>query len=199
MSTIAEKIAELGPRVAAFVSRGRKPRDLNSDERRLAVDDPKAFDTLVQKLQAETLADIRAEAAYSVLQEDLAKEAAAERAREAAKMEAERQELLAQRHEASLEIDAALQDLNDSLVNFQALNGQISIIDKALGENDRHRASYGMMALVLKRTVRQHAPALFKLLGGKVTGFGQDGLSEVSRPAGYDMAARLGAPDPFEN
>lgn len=145
MSTIAEKIAELGPRVAAFVSRGRKPRELTADERRLAVTAPEKFDALVQELQAETLADIRAEAAYSVLQEDAAKEAAAERAREAAKMVAEREELLAQRHEASLEIDAALQDLNASLVNFQALNGEISILDRALGESDRHRASYGMI------------------------------------------------------
>ena len=197
MSTIAEKIAELGPRVAAFVSRGRKPRELTADERRLAVTAPEKFDALVQELQAETLADIRAEAAYSVLQEDAAEEAAAERARKAAKMAAEREELLAQRHEASLEIDAALQDLNASLVNFQALNGEISILDRALGESDRHRASYGMMALVLKRTIRQHAPALFKLLGGKVTGFGQDGLSEVSRPDGYDMAARMGGAEPF--
>lgn len=190
-------INELAPKVAAFIARGRKPRDLTADEKRLAVSAPDQFDALVQKLQAETLDDLRAEAAYSVLKEDEAKQAAAERARQAAEMVAHRTELLAQRHEASLEIDAALQDLNASLEGFQALNAEISTLDRKLGENDRHKASFGLMSLVLKRTIRQHAPALFKLLGGKVTGFSQDGLSEVSRPAGYDLATRLGGAEPF--
>lgn len=194
---IAEKIAELAPKVAAFVARNRQPRPLTQDERRLAVSDPEKFDSLVQSLQAETIELIRAEAAHGVLQEDLAREQTAERARKAAEMATEREELLALRHEQALEIDAALRDLNTSLEGFIALNGQIASLDRALGENDRHRASFGLMSLVLKRTIRQHAPALFKLLGGKVTGFSQDGLSEVSRPVGYDIAARLGAAEPF--
>ena len=190
-------IEQLAPKVAAFIARGRKPRDLTPAEKRLSVDDPKAFDALVQSLQAETLEDIRNEAAFGVLQEDAAREAAAERARKAEQMVAERQELLAQRHESSLEIDAALADLNASLVNFQGLSAQIASLDRTLGEADRHRASWGLMSLVLKRTIRQHAPDLFKLLGGKVAGFSNDGLSEVSKPAGYNLAERLGGAEPF--
>lgn len=197
MSSIAEKIAELGPKVAAFVSRGRKPRDLTPAENRLAVDDPAAFDALVKKLQAETLDDMRAEAAFSVLQEDLANAQAAERARKSAEMEAQRAELLSLRHEQALELDAALQDVNTSLRGFQELSGQIATLDRALGETDRHKASFGLMSLVLKRTIRQHAPDLFKLLGGKIAGFSNDGLSEVSKPAGYNLAERLGGAEPF--
>lgn len=190
-------LEQLAPKVAAFLARGRKPRDLTQDERRLAVTAPDQFDALVLKLQAETLEDLRAEAAFGVLQDDLARAQAAERARKAAAMEAERQELLALRHEQALEMDAALQDLNASLVSFQALNGQIASLDRALGQADQHRASYGLMSLVLKRTIRTHAPDLFKLLGGKIAGFSADGLSEMSRPKGYDLAARLGEVDPL--
>jgi len=71
-ATLKTKIADLAPRVAAFVSRNRAPRPLSADERRLAVSDPQAFDALARKLQEETLEDIRAEAAHKVLQEDLA-------------------------------------------------------------------------------------------------------------------------------
>lgn len=192
-------IEQLAPRVAAFLARGRKPRDLTATEKRLAVSAPDQFDTLVQSLQAETLEDIRAEAALEVLQEDAAKQAAAERARQAATMEAERTELLALRHEQALELDAALQDVNASLVGFQELNGKIARLDKALGQADRNRASYGLMALVIKRTIRTHAPTLFKLLGARVTGFNTDGLSDATRPADYNLAARMGEPDPLDN
>ncbi len=199
MTTIVEKLAELGPKVAAFVSRGRKPRDLTPAENRLAVDDPQAFDSLVKKLQADTLDDMRAEAAYSVLQEDAAKEAAAERARKAAELEAQRAELLALRYEASLEVDAALADADASLVTFQEISAKIASLDRALGEGDRNRASYGMMALGLKRSIRDKAPALWKLMGGRMTGQGSNnGLSAMSRPSDYDLASRLGAPDPLD-
>lgn len=191
-------INELAPKVAAFIARGRKPRDLTPAEKRLSVDDPQAFDALVAKLQADTLDDMRAEAAYSVLQEDAAKEAAAERARKAAIMVAEREELLALRHEASLEVDAALADADASLVNFQNLSAQIASLDKALGEGDRHRASWGLMALGLKRSIRDKAPALWKLTGGRMTGQGSNnGLSDMSRPANYDLGSRLGGAEPF--
>lgn len=196
---IAEKLAELGPKVAAFVARGRKPRDLTQDERRLAVSAPDQFDALVKSIQAETLEDIRNEAAFGVLQEDLAREQAAERAKRAAEMVAERAELLALRHEASLEVDAALADADASLVNFQNLSAQIASLDKQLGEADRHRASWGLMALGLKRSIRDKAPALWKLTGGRMTGQGSNnGLSAMSRPADYDLAARMGGADPFE-
>ena len=196
---IADQIAHLAPKVAAFVSRGRKPRDLTPAENRLAVDDPAAFDALVKKLQADTLDDMRAEAAYSVLQEDAAKEAAGERARKAAQMVAERQELLALRHEASLEVDAALADADASLVTFQEISAKIASLDRALGEGDRNRSSYGLMALGLKRSIRDKAPALWKLTGGRMTGQGSNnGLSAMSRPADYDLAARMGGADPFE-
>lgn len=194
---IAEKLAELGPKVAAFVSRGRKPRDLTQDERRLSVSDPQAFDALVQSLQAQTLADIRDEAAFGVLQEDLAAAQAAERAQRAAEIVAQREELLALRHEASLEVDAALADADASLRGFQELSAKIAGIDRALGDADRNRASYGLMTLGLKRSIRDHAPALWKLMGGKMTGQGSNnGLSEMSKPAGYDLASRHGA-EPF--
>lgn len=192
-------LTELGPRVAAFIARGRKGRDLTPAEKRLAVNDPAAFDAVVQAVQAETLDDIRAEAALEVLQEDAAQQAAAERARQAATMDAERTELLALRHEQALELDAALADVNASLVGFQELNGKISALDRKLGQSDRNRASYGLMALVLKRTIRTHAPDLFKLLGARVTGFNTDGLSDATRPADYDLATRMGAPDPLDN
>ncbi len=192
-------LTELGPRVAAFIARGRKPRELTPAEKRLALSAPDQFDAVVQALHSETLEDIRAEAALEVLTEDAANAAAADRARQAATMEAERQELLALRHEQALELDAALQDVNASLVGFQELNGKIARLDKALGQTDKHRASWGLMALVIKRTIRTHAPDLFKLLGARVTGFNTDGLSDATRPADYDLAARLGAPDPLDN
>ncbi len=191
-------IAELAPKVAAFIARNRQPRELTQAEKRLAVEDPKKFNDLVAKLQSDTLDDMRAEAALEVLQEDLAKEAAAERTKQAALMDAERGELLAQRHEAALEIDAALQDLEVALVSFQALNAAISSLDRNLGQTDRHRASFGLMSLTLKRTLHANAPTLFKLMGGKLAGFGRDGLSEISRPADYDLAARMGEPDPLD-
>ncbi len=199
MPTITERLAELAPQVAAFIARGRKPRDLTPSENRLAITAPDKFDALVQKLQADTLADMRAEAAFGVLQEDEAKEQAAERTKRAAQMDAERQELLAQRHEQALQIDAALADLNVSLVTFQELSAKVSGLDRGLGETDRHRASYGLMALGLKRAIRNHAPALFKLTGGTLTGQGTaNGLSDMSRPAGYDLGTRLGETDPLD-
>lgn len=57
-ATLKSKIADLAPRVAAFVSRNRAPRPLSHDERRLAVTDPQAFDALARKLQDETLEDM---------------------------------------------------------------------------------------------------------------------------------------------
>lgn len=191
-------IADLAPKVATFIARNRQSRELTADEKRLAVTAPEKFNALIQSLQLDMLDDLRNEAALGVLQEDLAEEQAAERAAQAAQMGAEREELLALRHEASLEIDAALADIETSLVSFQALNGQIASLDRALGETDRHRAGYGLMALVLKRTIHRHAPTLFKLTGGKLIGYGRDGLSEASKPADYDLATRLGGPDPFD-
>ena len=199
MSSIAEKIAALGPQVAAFVARGRKPRPLSPDEKRLAVADPKAFDALVLKLQADTLDDLRAEAAFGVLEEDLATEQSAERAKQAAQMDAERQEFLALRHEQALQIDAALQDLNASLVIFQDLSAKVSSIDRQLGETDRHRASFGLTALGLKRAVRNYAPALWKLLGNGLTGQGtNNSLSDMTKPDGYDLTVRMGEVDPLD-
>ena len=199
MPTISERIAELAPKVATFVARGRAPRPLTADENRLAITAPDKFDALVQKLQADTLADMRAEAAFGVLQEDQANQQAAERANRAAQMDAERQELLALRHEHALEIDAALADLNVSLVRFQELSAKVSGLDRGLGETDRHRASYGLMALGLKRATRNHAPALWKLLGNGLTGQGtNNGLSDMSKPAGYDLGTRMGETDPLD-
>ena len=192
-------IEQLAPKVAAFIARGRRPRELTPAEKRLSVSDPAAFDAVVKSLQAETMEDIRNEAAFGVLQEDLAREQAAEKAKRAAEMVTEREELLALRHEASLEVDAALADADASLVNFQNLSAQIASLDRNLGEADRHRSSFGLTALGLKRSIRDKAPALWKLTGGRMTGQGSNnGLSAMSRPADYDLASRLGAPDPLD-
>lgn len=200
MTTIAEQIASLAPRVAAFLARNRRPRELTADEKRLAVTAPDQFDAVVQALQAETLEDLRAEAAFEVLQEDAAQQAAADRLRERIRLDAERAELLALRHEASLEVDAALADADASLVSFQEISAKIAALDRQLDEADKHRASWGLTALGLTRALRDKAPSLWKLTGGKLTGQGShNGLSDMFRPEGYDLAARLGAPDPLDN
>lgn len=93
-ATLKSKIADLAPRVAAFVSRNRAPRPLSPDERRLAVTDPQAFDALARKLQEETLEDMRAEAAHEVLQDDLDAALRAEEVKRLASLETERDGLL---------------------------------------------------------------------------------------------------------
>ena len=142
--SIRAKIAELAPRVAMFQSRGRKPRDLSADEKRLALTDGSAFDKVAQTIQAETLADIRAEAAYQTLQEDLAAVEATERAKTMEVARAERAELLALRGEASQQVDAALADANAAVAHLIDLSAKISQLDRVCGEPDAHRASHGL-------------------------------------------------------
>ena len=62
-------------------------------------------------------------------------------------------------------MEAALTDLNASLVQFQELNAQISGLDRDLNEKDRHRASAGLVALQLKRGLHQVASQIARMAG----------------------------------
>lgn len=163
-ATLKTKIADLAPRVAAFVSRNRAPRPLSADERRLAVSDPQAFDALARKLQEETLEDIRAEAAHKVLQEDLALALRADEVKRLATLETERGALLQDRFEAAAELDAATSDMDKDLGRFMDLNVRISAIDRQMGEPDKHRASIGLVAMAIKRSLYQLAPHLYRAM-----------------------------------
>ncbi len=198
ISAIKEKIAELAPRVAAFQARGRKPRDLTPAERRLALTDAPAFDTLAKAIQDETIALMRDEAAYQTLQEDLSAAEASERARQMEVARAERAELLALRGEASQQVDAALADADAAVVNLMDLSSKIAALDRACGEPDAHRASYGILALGLRRTIQDKSPTVSKLIGHQLPNQAKGrGLADMLTPAGYDFAQR-GAADPFE-
>lgn len=188
-ATLKEKIADLAPRVAAFVSRNRAPRPLNADERRLALTDPNAFDALALKLQEETLADMRAEAAHEVLQDDLATAMRAEEVARLATLEKDREALLQDRFEAAAELDAATSDMDKALGRFMELNARISAIDRQMGEPDKHRASIGLVALAIKRSLYQLAPHLYRAmrLPPPPSGTGRT-LSDMFGPAA----------DPFE-
>ena len=188
-TTLKAKIADLAPRVAAFVDRNRAPRPLSADERRLAVNDPKAFDAIARKLQDETLEDIRAEAAHEVLQDDLAMALRAEDVKRLATLENERDALLQQRFEAAAELDAATSDMDQALGRFMELNVQISALDRQMGERDKHRASIGLVALAIKRSLYQLAPHLCRAmrLPPPPSGTGRT-LSDMFGPAA----------DPFE-
>lgn len=200
IATIKEKLADLAPRVAAFQSRGRKPRDLSPEERRLALTDPTAFDKVAQGVQDETLALMREEAVYQTLQEDMSAAEAVERAKAMAIAQAEREELLALRGEASQQVDAALADADAAVQHLMDLSGKIAALDRACGEPDAHRASYGILALGLRRTIQAKAPAIGKLIGQHLPSQARGrGLGEMFTPASYDFAARHAAdPDPFE-
>ena len=163
-ATLKEKIADLAPRVAAFVSRNRAPRPLSADERRLALTDPNAFDALALKLQEEALADMRAEAAHEVLQDDLATAMRGEEVARLATLEKERGALLQDRFEAAAELDAATSDMDKALGRFMELNVRISAIDRQMGEPDKHRASIGLVALAIKRSLYQLAPHLYRAM-----------------------------------
>jgi hypothetical protein len=188
-ATLKTKIADLAPRVAAFVSRNRAPRPLSADERRLAVTDPQAFDALARKLQDETLEDLRAEAAHEVLQEDLALALRADEVKRLATLETERGALLQDRFEAAAELDAATSDMDKALGRFMDLNARISAIDRLMGEPDKHRASIGLVALAIKRSLYQLAPHLYRAmrLPAPPSGTGRT-LSDMFSPAA----------DPFE-
>lgn len=188
-ATLKSKIADLAPRVAAFVNRNRAPRPLSADERRLAVTDPQAFDALARKLQDETLEDLRAEAAHEVLQEDLAVALRADEVKRLAALETERGALLQDRFEAAAELDAATSDMNKALGRFMDLNVRISAIDRQMGEPDKHRASIGLVALAIKRSLYLLAPHLYRgmRLPPPPSGTGRT-LSDMFSPAA----------DPFE-
>jgi len=188
-TTLKAKIADLAPRVAAFVGRNRAPRPLSADERRLAVTDPNAFDAIARKLQDETLEDIRAEAAHEVLQDDLATAVRADEVRRLAALETERDALLQHRFEAAAELDAATSDMDQSLGRFMELNVQISAIDRQMGERDKHRASIGLVSLAIKRSLYRLAPHLYRAmrLPPPPSGTGRT-LSDMFGPAA----------DPFE-
>lgn len=145
------------------------------------------------------LAEMRDEAAFQTLQEDLATAEATERAKAMEVHRAERAELLAIRGEASQQVDAALADADAAIVHLMALSGQISQLDRACGEPDANRASHGLLTLSLRRTIQAKSPAIHKLIGHRLPNVAARGrgLSDIMTPADYDFGQRQGA-DPFE-
>lgn len=200
MLDLKTHIEELAPKVAAWIAQGRKPRALTQDEKRLSISDPKAFEAVVSTLQGETLVALREEAAFETLQGDLAKAQDAERLQVLAKVRTERDELLALRYEAATELDAAFADIDAALKTFLDLNVKISGMDRDLGEQDRHRASHGIVSMGLTRALKNNAPTLWKAAGIPIPMMGSGSgraLSDMCRPEGYDWQERN--TDPLEN
>lgn len=183
-------IAENEAAVAEFQARGGKPRPLTSEENRLATTDPEGFEDVLAERQEEVLEGMRLLAQFSTAQEDLAAIEREEAAAKVAEMEAERAALLDQRYENAAEIEAALADLNESLGSFMALNSKISKLDRALSQQDRHRASVGFVALHLKRGLHKVSPQLAKLAGIPFA---------ASKPGGKSLAEHFRPePDPLD-
>lgn len=162
---IKARILELEPRVAAHLDRGGAPRGLTPEEKRVAAEDPGAFEKIVKARQQETLDLIRDAAILDTLRDDLAKLEAAETAEQRAQMEAERQQLLESREGAAVELQAALENMGEALEDFMKLNHHIAVLDRNLGEKDRHRAGHGLVALHLKRALHQVSPTLARMAG----------------------------------
>lgn len=158
-------LASLAGDVADFVSRGRRPRELTIDEKRLALDDTAAFEKVVARIQHDHMQDLKDEAVHDTLIHDIEKMEAEERVRKQDDLRTKRLELLHGRHEAALEVDGCIHDLESALDTFSELNKQISQLDRELGENDRHRASIGLVIMAIKRTLFHHSPSLWKLMG----------------------------------
>jgi len=174
--------------VAEFVNRGRAPRPLTRDEKRLAMDDVTAFEKVVATIQREQLDLMRNEAIFDVASEDLERLEAEERTRQRQTLDAKRQELLFLRFQSAMGMDGCLNDLEEALTDFQAVNAQISTIDRQLGEPDKNRASFGLVSMSLKHAIYQYAPSLFKALGAKLPFSGAGSrrtLSETFEVAGY--------------
>lgn len=178
--------------VAEFVDRGRKPRELTREEKRLAVDDVAAFEKTVATIQREQMDLMRDEAILDVAREDLEQLEAEDRTRRRHELTEKRQDLLFQRFHSALGVDSCLNDLEESLSEFQSINAQISLIDRQLGEPDAHRASLGMVSMALRHAIHQYAPALFKALGAKLPFAGHGTrrtLSDTFAVAGYEAWA----------
>lgn len=159
------RIAELEPRVAAHLDRGGAPRGLTPEEKRVAAEDPDAFEKIVKARQQETLDLIRDAAILDTLRDDLARLEAAETAEQRLQLEAERQELLETREHAAVELQASIENMASALEDFMRLNHHIAVLDRKLGEKDRHRAGHGLVALHLKRTFHQVSPTLARMAG----------------------------------
>ena len=178
--------------VAEFVARGRKPRELTSEEKRLAVDDVAAFEKTIATIQREHMDLMRDEAILDVAREDLDRLEAEERTKQHHDLTEKRNALLCHRYESAMEVDGCLNDLESALTEFQALNAQISLLDRQLGEPDANRASFGLVSMALKHAIFQFAPSLFKALGAKLpfSGHGtRRTLSETFNVPGYSAWA----------
>lgn len=174
--------------VAEFVDRGRKPRELTREEKRLAVDDVAAFEKTVATIQREQMDLMRDEAILDVAREDLDQLEAEERTRQRHELTEKRHALLCHRYESAMEVDGCLNDLESALTEFQSLNAQISLIDRQLGEPDANRASIGLVSMSLHHAIYQYAPSLFKALGAKLPFSGNGSrrtLSDTFEVAGY--------------
>ena len=165
LANARDLLASLVGDVADFVSRGRRPRELTIEEKRLAIDDSAAFEEVVARIQRDHLRDLKDEAVHDTLIHDIAKLEEEERTRHHEELRAKRLDLLHGRHEAALEVDGCIHDLESALDTFNELNRQISLLDRELGENDRHRASVGLVIMAIKRTLFHHSPLLWKLMG----------------------------------
>lgn len=172
MDTIENQIAELkaradelAPRVALFNDRGRKPRELTSAEKHLALTDADAFEEALADVQDEHLDLVRDAAAFDALQDEIGRLQGQLAADRAEKVRAERQGLLVEREQAAEELQACLNDFEGSLSRFLELSSQVSKLDRQLGEADRHKASYGLVSLHLKRLIQTVSPKLARLTG----------------------------------
>ena len=175
--------------VAEFVSRGRVPRELTREEKRLAVDDVAAFEKTVATIQREQLDLMRDEAILDVAREDLERLEAEDRTRRHHELTEKRHALLCNRYESALEVDGCLNDMEQALTEFQSINAQISLIDRQLGEPDANRASLGLVSMSLRHAIYQFAPTLFKALGAKLPFSGNGSrrtLSDTFAVAGYE-------------
>ena len=175
--------------VAEFVDRGRKPRELTREEKRLAVDDVAAFEKTVTTIQREQLDLMRDEAILDVAREDLERLEAEERTKQRHELTEKRHALLCLRFESAMEVDGCLNDMEQALTEFQSINAQISLIDRQLGEPDANRASFGLVSMSLRHAIYQYAPSVFKALGAKLPFSGNGSrrtLSDTFAVAGYE-------------
>ena len=124
--------------VADFVSRGRAPRQLTREEKRLATDDVAAFEKVVATIQREQLDLMRDEAILDIASEDLERLEAEERTRQRQTLEAQRQELLFLRFQSAMRVDGCLNDLTAQSTEFGHLFHGI------VGSHSRRRWAAGL-------------------------------------------------------
>ena len=180
------KADELAPRVAEFNDRGRKQRELTRADKRLALDKPEEFDAKLKELQAEFVACVRDAAAFDVLHEEIDALRGQLEAERLDGLRETRSGLVEQRVVAAEELEECMRDFDKALKSFFELSNQINTLDRQLGEPDKNRASYGLVALHVRRALHQASPTLAKFVGAK----------RVS--AGASLSETVAGKDPLE-